>query len=256
MPQVDHMQKLTVPDEPEEVSKVAQSFNQLLARQHQAIQREKDFVANASHELKTPLAGILGHANLIRRHGEQHPEVVAKSLQYIDQEAQRMSQLVNELLLLEGHHSTALAPVDLTKEVQAEVASLKGTYRRDFITELAPHVTYEMTPGDFRSLAHNLLDNAAKYSPTDSSITVRLAKQDHQVVFTVADQGRGIAVENRQRIFERFYREDASHSSDVPGSGIGLAIVKTIIEKYHGKITVQANTPRGTIFTVCLPQQK
>lgn len=253
-PQSDRLQTLAVPQQPLEVRKVAQSFNQLLERQYRAMQREKEFIANASHELKTPLAGILGHVNLIRRHGDKHPELIGKSLKYIDQEAQRMSQLINELLILEGHQTKKLTEINLSKIIFAEVESLQGAYQQKFITDLNPNISYRITKGDFQSLVHNLLENAAKYSPTDSTIDVQLTTADRHIILRVADQGQGIAKENRQKVFERFYREDESHSNKVAGSGIGLAIVKMIIEKYHGKITIRDNEPVGTIFTVYLPK--
>lgn len=255
-PQSDRLQTLMVPQQPLEVRKVAQSFNQLLDRQYQAMQREKEFIANASHELKTPLAGILGHVNLIRRHGDKHPELIGKSLKYIDQEAQRMSQLINELLILEGHQTKKLTEINLSKIILAEVESLHGAYQQKFITDLNQNISYRITKGDFQSLVHNLLENAAKYSPIDSPIDVLLTTDDRRVILRVADQGQGIAKENRQKVFERFYREDESHSNKVAGSGIGLSIVKMIIEKYHGKITIHDNEPVGTIFTVYLPKSK
>ena len=134
-PQSDRLQTLAVPQQPLEVRKVAQSFNQLLERQYRIMQREKEFIANASHELKTPLAGILGHVNLIRRHGDKHPELIGKSLKYIDQEAQRMSQLINELLILEGHQNKKLTEINLSKIIFAEVESLQGAYQQKFITD-------------------------------------------------------------------------------------------------------------------------
>ena len=253
-PQSDRLQTLAVPQQPLEVRKVAQSFNQLLEPQYRIMQREKEFIANASHELKTPLAGILGHVNLIRRHGDKHPELIGKSLKYIDQEAQRMSQLINELLILEGHQTKKLTEINLSKIIFAEVESLQGAYQQKFITDLNPNISYQITKGDFQSLVHNLLENAAKYSPTDSTIDVQLTTDDRHIILRVADQGQGIAKENRQKVFERFYREDESHSNKVTGSGIGLSIVKMIIEKYHGKITIRDNEPVGTIFTVYLPK--
>lgn len=253
-PQSDRLQTLAVPQQPLEVRKVAQSFNQLLERQYRIMQREKEFIANASHELKTPLAGILGHVNLIRRHGDKHPELIGKSLKYIDQEAQRMSQLINELLILEGHQTKKLTEINLSKIIFAEVESLQGAYQQKFITDLNPNISYWITKGDFQSLVHNLLENAAKYSPTDSTIDVLLTTDNRHIILRVADQGQGIAKENRQKVFERFYREDESHSNKIAGSGIGLSIVKMIIEKYHGKITIHDNEPVGTIFTVYLPK--
>lgn len=256
-PQGAQPQSLTVPDQPLEVKNVAESFNDLLDHQYQAMQREKAFVANASHELKTPLAGILGHVNLIKRHGKQHPELVDKSLGYIDQEAQRMQRMINELLTLEGHQSQGpLAATNLVPIINDEVASIRGAYQREFKFNAPAELSYKITASDFQSLAHNLLENAAKYSPTGSLIDISLKQNDNGVSFQVADQGGGIAPENRQRIFDRFYREDESHSSTVPGSGIGLAIVKAIVDKYQGQITVSDNQPCGTVFTVSLPHKK
>ena len=256
-PQSDRPQSLTVPDQPREVRNVAESFNNLLAHQYQAMQREKAFVANASHELKTPLTGILGHVNLIKRHGKRHPELVDKSLGYIDQEAQRMQRMINELLTLEGHRSQGpLTATNLVSIINDEVTSIRSAYQREFELTTPAELSYKITINDFQSLAHNLLENAAKYSPTGSTINVNLEQGNNDIIFQVADQGRGIAPENRQRIFDRFYREDESHSSTVPGSGIGLAIVKAIIDKYQGHITVSYNQPHGTVFTVSFPREK
>lgn len=115
---------------------------------------------------------------------------------------------------------------------------------------------YQIVTGDWQSLVHNVLENAAKYSPLNSIIKVSLHSINNQIMFQVIDQGCGIAKENRQKIFERFFREDTSHASRIAGSGIGLAIVKKIVEKYKGEIKVQSNQPQGTIFTIYLPQQK
>lgn len=256
-PTSKNLQTVTVPDSPVEIHKVAFSFNDLLTRQHQVIQREKEFVANASHELKTPLAGILGHVNLIKRHGQDHPEVIGQSLPYIDREAQRMKRMINDLLTLEGHYSQeAPTIVDLPPLIKEEVSSLKGAYHQHFNCDLPITCRYRITSNDFRSLVHNLVENAAKYSPADSPIEVSLQKATDHLVLTVADQGSGITPANREKIFDRFYREDESHASSIPGSGIGLAIVKAIIEKYHGTIKVGPNQPCGTIFTVTLPVEK
>lgn len=248
-------QLITVPAEPVEVKNVAESVNELLERQTQAMQREKEFIANASHELKTPLAAIMGHVNLIKRHGDSHPELVSKSLGYIDEESQRMQGMINDLLTLEGHRSSApVESLDLVAVIRTEITSLRAVYQRQFVTDLPANCQYPMTASDFQRLIHNLVDNAAKYSPTASTITVSLQATNSQLILTVADEGCGIAKANREKVFNRFFREDQSHSSKIPGSGIGLAIVKTIVDKYGGDITITANQPRGTIFTVTLPR--
>ena len=166
-----------------------------------------------------------------------------------------MQRLVNELLILEGHQSkNSHGITDLPVIVDAEITSLQGAYKNKFVTNLPKQLEYQILPGDWQSLVHNLLENAAKYSPLNSTIKISLTSINDEIIFRVADQGCGISKENRQKIFERFFREDTSHASRITGSGIGLAIVKAIVEKYNGKITVQANQPQGTIFTVYFPE--
>lgn len=248
-------EQLTVPDQPREVSRLARSFNQLLTRQHETIQREQRFVADASHELKTPLATIRGHLGLIKRHGQDHPELVAKSLNYIEEAAQRMQTLVNELLEF-GRQEQVSGETNLVPLLQAEVKNVRGQYQREITVTAPSKVAYPMLPADFRRVAHNLLDNAAKYSPVGSPIIASLLSDSEQVIFRVADQGRGIASQNRRRVLERFFREDPSRSNTVPGSGLGLAIVNEVVEKYHGKIAIRANKPQGTVVVVTWPKMK
>lgn len=118
------------------------------------------------------------------------------------------------------------------------------------------HLEYSIQEIDFYNIIHNLIENAAKYSAADSCIQVSLTRNVQQITFKVADQGIGIAPENRDKVFDRFYREDDSHSNKIAGSGLGLAIVKAEVMKYHGQITIADNLPQGTIFTVNLPIEK
>lgn len=248
--------KVFVPKQPAEIHHLAQSFNKLLEYQDKAIQREQQFVTDASHELKTPLAAIRGHINLIKRRGKEHPEIVAKSLQYIDSESSRMEILVNELLELgrakKQHQS--IDPIDLVPIVQKESEILEQEYDTCSVYISSPtKVFYPIEVKDFRLIIHNLLDNAAKYSQNNAKIKIELQKDNGYLTLRVKDQGVGIKEENYGKIFDRFYREDQAHSSQIKGTGIGLAIVKDIVTKYHGKISVSANTPKGTIFEIKLP---
>ncbi len=248
--------KVFVPKQPAEIHHLAQSFNKLLEYQDKAIQREQQFVTDASHELKTPLAAIRGHINLIKRRGKEHPEVVAKSLQYIDSESSRMEILVNELLELgrakKQHQS--IDPIDLVPIVQKESEILEQEYDTCSVYISSPtKVFYPIEVKDFRLIIHNLLDNAAKYSQNNAKIKIELQKDNGYLTLRVKDQGIGIREKNYDKIFDRFYREDQAHSSQIKGTGIGLAIVKDIVTKYHGKISVSANTPKGTIFEIKLP---
>lgn len=250
--------KVTIPDNPLEIRNLAQSFNNLLSFQNNALKREQQFVSDASHELKTPIAAIRGHVNLIKRRGQSNPEIISTSLDYIDSESKKMQLIVNELLTLGriDQNNDNVTPIDLVKIISDVVNEVQTVYPQKIISNLPEQLLFPIKPTDFRNIAHNLVENAAKYSPTDSEINVVLKKQADKLLFQVADHGIGISQENREKIFERFYREDKSHSSKVGGSGLGLAIVKAEVDKYHGQITVEDNTPQGTIFSVYLPKEK
>lgn len=248
--------QITVPSQPLEIKNLAQSFNNLLAFQKKAMEREQQFVSDASHELKTPIAAIRGHVNLIKRRGESNPEVIPTSLNYIDTESKKLETLVNELLTLGriDHNNETTQKINLVKIIHEVIDETQSVYSRDFQTNLPDQLDYPIQTTDFYNIAHNLIENAAKYSPEDSRIVVSLKKTEG-VTFSVADNGIGIKPENRDKIFDRFYREDNSHSSKIAGSGLGLAIVKTEVDKYHGQITVKNNQPQGSIFIVKLPEK-
>lgn len=249
--------QITVPSQPLEIKNLAQSFNNLLAFQKKALEREQQFVSDASHELKTPIAAIRGHVNLIKRRGQSNPEIIPTSLNYIDTESKKLETLVNELLTLGriDHNSKLNQKIDLVKIIREVIDEVQAVYTRDFQLKVPDKFEYPIQTTDFYNIVRNLIENAAKYSPEDSKIVVSLMKKNKNLVFSVADHGIGIKPENRSKVFDRFYREDNSHSSKITGSGLGLAIVKTEVDKYHGKIIVKNNQPRGTIFIVELPQK-
>lgn len=247
--------KLPQPLEPVEINQLAQDFNQLLAAQNNRLQRERQFISDASHELRTPIATIRGNLKLIERRGEQHPEVIPESLGFIDQESLRMQHLIETLLHLSRADRAAvtLQPLDLATLARNVVAHYQPLVQQPLSLE-AP-ATPIMVNGDtdmLHQILTALLDNAHKYSPATSPISVRVAQDDQAVTLSVADQGSGIPAEDRTHIFERFYRVDASRSQKVEGSGLGLAIVSQLVQLNRGQIAVQDNQPQGSIFTVRL----
>lgn len=199
-----------------------------------------------------------GHVNLIKRHGQAKPEIIPQSLDYIDAESRKIQELVNELLTLGriDRPQSLAKPINLIPIVKEVIAEIHTVYPQSIHTKLPDQLNFAIQENDFRNIVHNLVENAAKYSPADSAIKVTLAKQNDQLLLEVADHGQGIALQNREKIFDRFYREDQAHSSKIKGSGLGLAIVKAEVDKYHGQIKVTDNLPQGTIFTVVLPIEK
>lgn len=249
---------ITVPERPLEIKNLAQSFNNLLSFQNNALKREQQFVSDASHELKTPIAAIRGHVNLIKRRGESNPEIIPTSINYIDLESKKLETLVNELLTLgriERNNNNEQS-ADLVKVINEVTDEVQTVYPHKIQAKLPDKLEGSIPATDFYNIAHNLIENAAKYSCENSDIDISLMKQNKQIILKVADHGIGIKPENREKIFDRFYREDNSHSSKIGGSGLGLAIVKAEVNKYHGQITVEDNLPQGTIFSVSLPEEK
>lgn len=247
-------QTITVPEQPVEIRRLANSFNSLLTSQYEAMEREHQFVSDASHELKTPLAAIRGHVNLIKRRGKTNPEVVEKSLAYIDSESLRMKQLVDELLEVgraqdkkEDAENINLVPI-----AKSEGKVIEQEFQRKISLDLPQELMYSITVTDFQHIIHNLLENAAKYSEKGTPIELSLRAKGKGIILQVKDQGQGIKKENYNKVFDRFFREDQAHSSKIPGTGLGLSIVKSIIDKYHGQIEITANEPHGTIFTIYL----
>jgi len=247
--------ELPQPQEPVEISQLAKDFNQLLAAQNGRLQRERQFISDASHELRTPIATIRGNLKLIERRGDKHPEVIPESLGFIDQESLRMQHLIENLLHLSraDRAEVALQPLDIAQLTQGVVTHYQPLIPQP-LTFTGPDEP-AMALGDtdmLHQIVTALLDNAHKYSPADQPITVTVAQANGQVTLTVADQGSGIPVADREHIFERFYRVDASRSSKIEGSGLGLAIVSQLVQLNQGTITVSDNDPRGTKFTVTL----
>lgn len=248
---------LTVPNDPIEMTEVATSFNQLLVEQREAMEREKQFVTNASHDLRTPVAAIRGHVQLIKRRGEAHPEIIPESVEFIDKESKRLEKLSNQLLILEKQEvNTPKETIKLSSVLLHEVEKLTTLYEREIINNIEPEIMIQAYSGDMEQLFQNIIENGIKYSPKESTIHVSLKEKQGQIIFSVADEGMGISEENKKRIFDRFYRVDNARTSDIEGSGIGLSIVKKIIQRYEGRVIIEDNYPKGTNFEFYLPKMK
>lgn len=244
--------KLTVPNGPQEIKELGNAFNELLNTQNQRLQREKDFVSNASHELKTPIAAIRGNINLIKRHGDKHPDVIPESLGFIDEESMRMQNLITNLLNLSRADRADLV---LEKTDLSELTTQIGQqYQKSLIPELQlkiePNLNILGNTDTLKQIIVALLDNAHKYSPDDTTITLELAKVNTKVQLDIKDFGMGIPDDKKDLIFQRFYRVDTSHSTEIKGSGLGLSIVSQLVKINNGSISVLNNKPKGSIFRV------
>lgn len=246
-------QALPVPTNPAEVKQLAQSFNHLLSERYAHEQEYQLFIMNATHELKTPIASVYSNAQLIDRHGRDHPEIIPRSIQYILQESRQMRSLINQLLnLSRADNGVATYPVNLSTTVETSLKALEPTLTQELVTEIEPDCWSSATTSLIEQIANNLVNNAAKYSPEDSQITVSLKADSGVVHLSVVDQGPGISQKDLPHIFDRFYRSSEVRGK-VSGTGLGLAIVQQCVNLCNGSVKVSQQSPTGAKFVVTLP---
>ena len=224
-----------------------------------AEQNRREFTANVSHELKTPLQGIIGSAELLEN-GMVQPDDVPRFVGHIRKEAQRLVTLIGDIIRLSQLDEGDEMPretVDLLTLSQEAADDLTSAAEQKNVTI---SVTGESTcvSGVRRLLyevIYNLCDNGVKYNVEGGSVSVRVGTEDGKAVVSVADTGIGIAPEHQERIFERFYRVDKSHSKASGGTGLGLSIVKHAVQYHHGTVELQSEEGKGTTIRILLPKK-
>ena len=236
-------------------------------------QMRADFVANASHEIRTPLASIKGFIETLQGPAKDDEKARVEFLQIMLEQADRMQQLINDLLSLSkiemNAHSVPTEPLDLAKVIRQAVEQHKraaGDKNQRMILNI--HDNLPPVKGEANELGqvvHNLVSNAIKYGFADSDVTVtakittelpqdlNMRNLSRVVALSVRDQGEGIPKQHLPRLMERFYRVDSARTRVVGGTGLGLAIVKGIIHRHRGAITIESVVGEGTTFTVFLP---
>lgn len=220
----------------------------------------REFTANVSHELKTPLQGIIGSAELIES-GMVKTADMPRFVGHIREEAQRLVSLVNDIIRLsqldEGD-SLPMERVDLLAVAEEAAADLSEAAKASNISLLAEgeNVFVFGIKRLLYEVIYNLGENAVKYNVENGNVLISVAKEENSAVLTVNDSGIGIAPEHQSRIFERFYRVDKSHSKASGGTGLGLSIVKHAVQRHGGKIELESEPGKGTTIRVILPAAK
>jgi signal transduction histidine kinase len=218
----------------------------------------RDFVANASHELKTPAASIQAAAETIRGAALEDPGAIPTFAGHLEHEAARLSRIIADLLdlsrLESGSELTEI--VDVGAIVREEVARFEDPAAEAGIglsidTDDAPKV--RGSARDLALLVRNLIDNAVRYTGRGGRVDVALSTTGDAALLTVTDTGAGIPTRDLPRIFERFYRVDRARSRETGGTGLGLAIVRHVVENHGGDVSVESELGRGTRFEVRLP---
>jgi heavy metal sensor kinase len=250
--------RLAVPDTCDELQRMSEAWNEVLERLDSAIQKIVKFTADASHELRTPIAVIRTAAELALR-TDREPDQYKESLRIIDHEARRITELTESLLTLarmdSGTVEMPLARVDigqLSNQLIRHLMSMASERGITLQTECDPSRTFAMAnePG-IRRLLLILLDNGIKYTRPGGTVLLSVVPVNGRLCITVRDSGEGIGREHLPHIFERFYRVDAARPVN-DGAGLGLSIAKTIADVHRTKIEVESTAGRGSSFTFSL----
>ena len=225
--------------------------------------KQKQFVADASHELKTPLTTINTNVDVLLTREDSTIGEEKKWLQYIKTETERMTKLTNDLLYLarldHNENAVMLSPVSFSEAAESVILLMEAVVFEKNVNmtyDIAPDLTVNGNMEQLKQLVMILLDNACKYTPEKGNIQVKLKRTDSAAVFTVRNSGEGISEEALEHIFERFYREDKSRARKSGGYGLGLAIAKAIVESYKGSIKAESVKNEYTQFTVKIPLTK
>jgi heavy metal sensor kinase len=252
-------ERLSVPNQHDEIGRLAAVINDTFARLESSFDQLRRFTADASHELRTPLSVIrgIGEAGLGEtRTPAEYKEAMGSMLEEVD----RLTNLVDTLLRLShgdaGTVRLSRSAIDLgqlTRDAVSSLGILAEERNQRVTVDAAEGISVTADRLVLREAITNVVDNAIKYSPRASPISIRVYTDCSQAHITVADEGPGIAPEHRTRIFDRFFRLDEARSRDNGGTGLGLAIAKWAVEVNGGQISVEGGADRGAIFRIMLP---
>lgn len=242
----------------DELTVLGNEFNDLVERLQTSEQKRSNFVSDASHELKTPLASIKLLSDSILQN-DMDPETVKEFVGDIGNEADRLNRMTQKLLALSRIESQSDSDCEITKiapTVERAVRMLSLIADKNQIkitTDVQEDSPILILEDDLYQIIYNLVENGIKYNVTGGELTITISRQDDEAILTVKDTGMGIPEESLLHIFERFYRVDKARSRKSGGSGLGLSIVRNMVERNQGCIRVESTVGQGTVFTVVFP---
>ncbi len=250
----DLSQRISTEGPEDEMKDLTVTFNSMIDRLEAAFQRQNQFISDASHELRTPIAVIQGYANLINRWGKSDPEILQESIDSILTETDHMSALIRQLLFLAksdqnrmNAQKTIISLNEVAAEFTRELEVVNGDRAISFVEEGQVEILADY------DLIKQLLwihgENALKYSKGGEEIKVKVWKDKKYGYVSVQDHGSGISEEDLSKIFDRFYRVDKSRNKEISGTGLGLAIARWIVDCHEGEILVESKVGEGTTFT-------
>ncbi len=250
-----NFQQHVAPDGPEEIRRLTQAFNRMSSQLARLLQRQRDFTANAAHELRSPLTALRLRLEMLRDHPEDR-DLQARYLQEMIAEVDHLRTMVSQLLDLAAadEETEVPPPLDFAPwlyQVVDELMPLFAAKQVQLTVDSPSHLPpARIRAAELQVILRNLLDNARKYTPSGGQVRLCAFKEGNWVVVQVRDNGPGIAPEAQERIFERFYRLEAGRSG---GSGLGLALARALVLRNEGQIHLESEPGKGTVFTVRFP---
>lgn len=248
--------KLSVPDSDDEIAELTVSFNKMTDRIQEAFLFQQQFSGNVAHELRTPLTIMKTKIDVFEKR-ENHTSAEYKELiENQKNQLMRLSEIIQILLEITNTDNVQekehFLVSDMIENILLDFSNMTAQKNICIATDLQNVEIYGNVDLLYRAFS-NLIQNSIRYNVKNGNIYISAKQKQHNTVIQICDTGIGISEENRQRIFEPFFRVDKSRSREMGGAGLGLSIVKKIIEKHDGTITVSNNNPQGTCFTVELP---
>ncbi len=244
-----------------ELKDLATVINNMLDRIERSYNSQKQFVSDASHELRTPIAVIQGYTSMLERWGKTDKEVLDEAIVAISQETAAMKELVERLLFLARHDKKTLMlemeifdPAEIMSAVLRDARLLSSAHT--FALAPLQHCLVNGDKGMLKQLMRILVDNAIKYTPAGGSITLGMQKAGNECILSVKDTGQGMSAEELPRIFDRFYRSEKARVAQSSGHGLGLSIARIIVVAHGGRMTVRSKEGAGTTFRVILPVKR
>lgn len=254
-------ERLPVANPRDELGKLAETFNELLGRVEGSLVQQRQFMADASHELRTPVTTTRTAAAVTLQQPHREESEYRDALAIVEQQVARLSRVVDDMFTLARAdagtypvRSMAMYLDEVIDEVVRAARVIAATRRISIEVGLVPSAAFNGDEELIRRMVVNLVDNACRHTPPDSSVRVELDQTDTGYAVAVKDQGAGIPAEIREKIFERFFRGDASRRSSArEGAGLGLALARWIARAHGGDVTLARSSPAGSTFVVSLP---
>jgi len=244
-------------DAKDEIGELIVVYESMMAKLKSSFEQQQQFIADASHELRTPIQVVEGHLALLNRWGKYDPEILEESLGISLREINQMKTLIDEMLeLARGEQIIEHPPtkiVDHTILVMEELNQMYPSAKIEHMVPVQEEVEVLISSNAYQQIIRNILNNAIRYSKDPAYVCISYKKLNHEIVVSIKDHGIGIAPQHVLKIFDRFYRVDPARTRNLGGSGLGLSIVKMLIEKANGSIHVSSEEGIGTTISMVFP---